>query len=137
LDPRARGSNQLLRDGAALIETVDDILDILNAAQSPQRMNPDPKALKETREDMEWLDGEDDTQPEHSPASPLELEPDPKADPIDLLCSLLSPTPVSVDELARQASLPIGSVQAAVLEIELRGDAVILPGGLVQVSGSS
>jgi DNA processing protein len=45
---------------------------------------------------------------------------------------LISPVPVSVDELARQAGKPAGQVQAEILELELTGEVVQLPGGRVQ-----
>ena len=46
--------------------------------------------------------------------------------------TLLSPVPVSADELARQSGLPVGQVQAALLELQLSGSVAVLQGGLVQ-----
>jgi len=143
LDPRARGSNQLLRDRAALIETVDDILDILKSAQTPQRGAKNTGTLKEEDEDMIWLDDESITKQSNPSTSSPETttepktDPGPKMDPVDCVTALLSPTPVSVDELARQSAMPVGMVQATVMEIEMRGNAIVLPGGLVQASTSS
>jgi DNA processing protein len=130
LDPRARGSNQLLRDGAVLIETVDDVLDCLNSAQPPGVPNTwGVEDAEDAASDFEWQSETDPVPTETSMKLPLQ---DLHDDPVTRLTSLLSPTPVSMDELARQSTLPIGIVHAALLEIEFGGGAVILPGGLVQ-----
>ena len=151
LDPRARGSNQLLRDGAALIECVGDIVAILENAQpvmphpvTANGLNEDADLLTELTAPDERVRGRAMGRPVQARAVPEEpvlpsfamtsasstsaLSDDPTA----RLLAFLSPTPVSMDELARQASLPIGVVQATLLEAELSGCATILPGGLVQ-----
>ncbi|OLF73167.1 DNA processing protein DprA [Maricaulis sp. W15] len=125
LDPRARGSNQLLRDGAHLIETVDDVLAVLAEARPPSTPTrhvedcspPDPDDFfDEATEEIEMS---------------MEAVPA-RANPLDRLRALLSPAPVSSDELARAASLPAGQVQALLMEMEMRGEIASLPGGLVQ-----
>jgi DNA processing protein len=153
LDPRARGSNQLLRDGAALIESVTDIVAILENAQS---VMAHPLPTKGLNEDADLL-AELSAPGYRSPSSVMghsdrvnitsnkaalpnfamtsaSLTPTLPDDPTARLLGFLSPTPVSMDELARQASLPIGVVQATLLEAELTGSATILPGGLVQAN---
>jgi DNA processing protein len=130
LDPRARGSNQLLRDGAVLIESVDDVLDCLNSAQPPS--DPSMWSVEDAdaeTSDFSWQDEDRSVSTEPALSQPVQKLED---DPVARLTSLLSPTPVSLDELARQSALPIGIVHAALLEIEFDGSAVILPGGLVQ-----
>jgi DNA processing protein len=47
---------------------------------------------------------------------------------------LLSPSPVSIDELARSAGVPVGRVNSVLIELELAGRAIVLPGGLVQIA---
>jgi DNA processing protein len=133
LDPRARGSNQLLRDGAVLIETIEDVLDCLNAARLPDQSSA--WSVKDTDDDAGdflWQSESRPVKPEAPGTLPFKNQVD---DPVTRLTSLLSPTPVSLDELARQSTLPIGIVHAAMLEIEFGGGAVILPGGLVQSVG--
>jgi hypothetical protein len=49
---------------------------------------------------------------------------------IEQVAALLSPTPTPRDELARALGLPIGTVAAALLELNLMGRAELLPGGL-------
>ena len=117
IDPRAAGANRLIRDGAALIESVEDVLDILHGAR--------PAAMREAdRDAFEAVDYEMEDAP-----LPVDLN--------DRLAALLSPAPVSIDELARQAAAPVGAARAAVLELEFAGRARQLPGGLVQAAGES
>ncbi|MFP3670790.1 hypothetical protein SB717_37535, partial [Priestia sp. SIMBA_032] len=73
----------------------------------------------------ETRSGEDDTaDATPSPDTSGEL------DPVARLETLLSPVPVSADELARQSGLPVGQVQAALLELQLSGSVAVLQGGL-------
>lgn len=105
LDPRAKGANDLIRQGAAICEGVDDVL----------------RAL-------EGLDGfhEPDRAPFRTAAC---HEPDDKLR--RRLADLLSPTPVSRDELVRAAGAPAPLVFAALTELALAGRAELLPGGMV------
>ncbi len=96
LDPRAQGCNQLIRDGATLVQNADDVLEALG-----------PIGLGLVRQD----------QPNF--ASPAEAETDEGGR--ELIVSLLSSTPVSVDELIRQSTLAPPSVQSVLLELELAG----------------
>jgi DNA processing protein len=105
LDPRAKGTNDLLRQGATLCEGVEDVLRGLEGFA----------ALRE---------------PDQVPLSGA-----PAADEVDAVrervAALLSPTPVPRDELARMAQAPPPVVFAALVELELAGRAEMLPGGLV------
>ncbi|MCF8878813.1 DNA-processing protein DprA [Hyphobacterium sp. SN044] len=113
LDPRAKGTNKLIREGAALIESADDVLDIIGQLKR--------RAAEEEGEG--W-----------SPPSPDGEAPDDNdIDAVrERVADLLSPSPVSVDELARAASCPVGLVMAALVELELAGRAEIAPGGQVR-----
>ena len=52
--------------------------------------------------------------------------------PLNRWLALLSEAHVSGDELARAAQLPVGTVQALLLEMEMSGEIASLPGGMVQ-----
>ena len=120
LDPRAHGTNRLLRDGAHLVENAEDILNILKSSSLRPTSVRDVEIIDLfARED----EAEQTTGPEASDAGG-------NADP-DTLEDLLSFTPVSVDELARQSGQPLGLVQAELLELELAGRIVITSAGLV------
>ncbi|MFN3352073.1 MAG: DNA-processing protein DprA [Brevundimonas sp.] len=104
LDPRARGVNDLLRQGAHICEGVEDIL---NGLQGLRTLAEPPSAY------VPAPDGE------------------PDAALLEQVAALLSPTPTPRDEIARALDLPIGLVSAALLELSLAGRAELLPGGLV------
>lgn len=124
LDPRAKGTNHLLREGAHLVESAEDVSHILSQVRLPsppdtvrdQELDFDSFAHPDTRaRPVETAGGTDNAKPECSS-----------------LMDLISPVPVFVDELARQAGRPAGQIQAEILELELAGEIVQLPGGRVQ-----
>ncbi len=97
LDPRCRGTNNLIRQGAVLTEGVEDVLNNL----------PDWRRRPATVE---------------QPSLKLEQTP---ADADDAargsLMEKLGPTPVDVDELIRQSGLTPEVVLTILLELELAG----------------
>jgi DNA processing protein len=110
LDPRCRGSNGLIRDGAALIETADDILAVLGRPQPVPARREEPAVRSAPP-------GDDDLSRAHA-----EIE------------RLLSPTPVQVDDLVRLSGLGSGLVQMVLTEKELAGRALRHPGGKVSAA---
>jgi DNA processing protein len=102
LDPRARGCNDLIRQGAALCEGVDDVLRAIETLPGLRAIETEP---------FDHDAGE--------PASEALL---------GRVHALLSPTPVGIDELARQAKAPAGRVFAALVELSLAGRAELFPG---------
>lgn len=104
LDPRAKGTNDLIRQGAALCEGLDDVLRAL-------------EGLRDLRE------------PERTAFRPAAVDPDPAL--IRKVADLLSPTPVSRDELVRATGAPAPAVFAALVELSLAGRAELLPGGMI------
>jgi DNA processing protein len=127
IDPRARGSNQLLRDGAHLVETVEDVTGILAGLQSLPQVREAGTGSADDLLDEDWPDtltGEVPTETPDSGEDDVNKE--------RYVRGLVSPTPVSVDEIARQSGLPAGTVSAMLMEMELTGEVVRLPGGLIQ-----
>ncbi|MDZ4363347.1 DNA-processing protein DprA [Brevundimonas sp.] len=105
LDPRSRGPNDLLRQGAILCEGLEDV----------ERAFSTLRTLREPTE-------------EHA----FDGAPDDIDDAVlDRIAALLSPVPTPRDELARAMVLPVSTVAAALLELSLSGRATLLPGGLV------
>jgi DNA processing protein len=109
LDPRAQGCNQLIREGAILIQNATDIIEQIQMFNS--HISQIISRIEEPRE---------------------------AADPDDFarqtLISLLSPVPVLVDELVRQSGLPVGSVQMLLLELDLAGRLERHAGGRVSLA---
>ncbi len=108
LDPRARGCNQLIRDGATLVQTAEDVVEAV------QPLKPRVAAAASRYEPMiDQLDGE-------------------AADSVE---ALLGPSPVPVDELIRLSGASSGAVQMALLELDLAGRIDRHAGGRVSLSG--
>jgi DNA processing protein len=108
LDPRYRGTNDLIRQGAALCEGAEDVLRAL-------------EGFGGFREPERRFTG--------APPSPHD---DPAAAALRRrLAELLSPAPVSRDELVRAVGAPPAAVFAALVELSLAGRAELLPGGMV------
>lgn len=105
LDPRARGPNELLRQGAILCEGIEDI----------ERAFDTLRTLREP------------------PAPPLRFDDDLDDVFLDRVSALLSPTPAPRDEIARALNAPVAQVAAALLELSLTGRAELLPGGLASL----
>ena len=101
LDPRARGTNNLIRDGAVLTESADDIVAVL-----------EPRLHKPLAEP-----GEPGFQtPAPAPPDEENIEKN-RA----LIRDLLGPSPAAVDELIRQSHLTPAVVLTILLELELAG----------------
>ena len=133
LDPRAEGTNALIREGATLCASADHILDDLAPLQ---RSGPAPFALRErpAADGFPW--DETDTLEPGDPApsaSPLvvagEEDDASVAPPRQRVLDLLGTAPVAIDDLIRLAGLPAGEVHAMLLDLELDG--------AVQVSGGA
>ena len=123
LDPRHRGTNQLLRDGATLVESAADVLAALGplapGQQRPGRPAGAPGAGSEPpphRRRCRWSPG---------PAA---------ATCIGRVCERLGPEPLLVDELIRQCQASTAEVQRALLELELDGRLERHPGNRVSLA---
>lgn len=115
LDPRCRGSNDLLRSrNAHLVETIDDILPYLRHAHAAAgQMSP---GFAEAQE--EW-------------GAPS-LTGDADLDRVRrMIPSLISFTPVPVDDLVRRCQFSVSAVLTVLTELELAGRVEMLPGGAV------
>ncbi|NNC38052.1 MAG: DNA-protecting protein DprA [Acidimicrobiales bacterium] len=101
LDPRTKGCNRLIRQGAGLIETSEDIINALTDIVSPGLAEP-VNTYVNVKSD--WRALEKDIEKAHS-----------------ILIALCSPTPSPRDEIIRQSSLPFPVAAAALMEMELAG----------------
>ena len=105
LDPRAQGCNQLIRDGATLVQNARDVLEALQPSSAARVADP-PKPFVPTS------------------AEPSECE---RVSVIDLL----GPVAVGVDELVRQSGASPQDVQLVLLELDLAGKLERRAGGRV------
>ena len=96
LDPRAQGCNQLIRDGATLVQNAADVVEAIRPYESQVR----------------------------SARAPFDHKPEEMVDGEDVLASvegLLGPSPAPVDEIIRLSGATSGAVQMALLELDLAG----------------
>jgi DNA processing protein len=110
LDPRAQGCNQLIRDGATLVQNAADVVEELRPAES------------------------------RVASPPMRFETTPAEEPDEALLGtieeLLGPSPAPVDELIRQSGAAAGAVQMALLELDLAGRLDRHAGGKVSLRGA-
>jgi DNA processing protein len=125
LDPRCRGCNDLLRNGAALTETAADIIDQLGPLLRGRAPPPGTPPPLQRRLPL--------APPSASLPPPARPAPIGDADALDLLLECLSPTPVAVDELVRQCQMSAALVATLLLELELAGRIERHPGNLVSL----
>ncbi len=111
LDPRAKGANRLLRQGAVLTETADDVLGVLKPILGGVFQEPSYRL--------------GDAPPEGEPS---EEETDRVRSVVE---EALGPAPVAVDELIRLCGAPAAAVLTVLLELELAGRLARHPGNRV------
>jgi len=110
LDPRALGGNGLIREGATLIQCAADVLEAVRPfAARPARV----------------LAGVAEAATDYDP-SPRDL---------DRIVALLGPTPVGIDELARQSGVAAGVLGVILTDLELGGRLERHAGGRVALGG--
>jgi DNA processing protein len=109
LDPRAAGTNDLIKQGAALVTEAADVV----RAIEPILERPVALSLRE-----------DDGDP---------LASDPQSDERARIVNLLGPTPVLIDDLIRMAGTSPAIVRTVLLELELAGRLERHGGGLVSL----
>ena len=135
LDPRARGSNDLIRQGAQLTETAADVLANLPDHPSRQGLSRDPLFAEGRSSDPAFA-----TRPgQFAEPGPLFATPDATLgeNPADLrqahtqILELLGPSPSSVDDLIRRCQFSAAAVMAVLLELELAGRVETLPGNRI------
>ncbi|MGH6830654.1 MAG: DNA-processing protein DprA [Methylocella sp.] len=109
LDPRAEGTNRLIRDGATLVTCSADILEILN--------------VKFTPANGMFLE------PERGFEQPAAVNESDRRKVLELL----SPSPIDLDDLIRESRLAPSAAAGILLELELAGLALRHPRGAVSL----
>lgn len=108
LDARSHGCNQLIREGAILVQSPEDVIELLSGFDGQPR-----SSFR-------------DTGPAWAAEEPLPHEP---AD----IAGLLTSAPIGVDEIIRQSGESPSAVQLALLELEIAGHLVRHAGGRVSL----
>ncbi len=98
LDPRAEGTNSLLKQGATLVTEADDVITVLR----PILGQPIELSAEE-------------------PEAPFTPDAEPRGNERARIIDLLGPTPVSIDDLVRLSGSSPAIVRMVLLELELAG----------------
>jgi DNA processing protein len=109
LDPRAEGTNGLLKSGATLVTDPDDVLQALSPLLREPLRRTGPSGQPRGRQEALPLDV-----PQAAPASLVEADR-------NRLLEALGPAPTDVDELARATGLSPRAIQIGLLELALAG----------------
>ncbi|MEZ5689418.1 MAG: DNA-processing protein DprA [Caenibius sp.] len=110
LEPRSHGCNQLIRDGAVLVQSPEDVIELVTGFDGL------PRSTFREENPSVW----------HVPDHFEDEEP---AD----IAAMLTTAPVAVDELIRQSCESAAAVQLALLELELAGRLERHAGGRVSL----
>jgi DNA processing protein len=114
-DPRHHGSNHLIRQGAALVESADDVMAHMSTLMStkiqPHRELP-PRETIHLIPNQNTLDSQEDSLSQQ-------------------LLSLLGPTPIGLDEIITQTGFSCPQITSALSELEVTGQVMRGPGGSV------
>ncbi|PKB25708.1 DNA protecting protein DprA [Novosphingobium kunmingense] len=110
LEPRSQGCNLLIREGAVLVQSAEDVIELLSSFDGTPRSH-----FREAAAEFAGV-------------------PDDLGDtPADVV-GLLTLAPVAVDELIRQSGESAAAVQLALLELELSGRLVRHAAGRVSLA---
>lgn len=114
LDPRTKGCNRLIQNGAALIENVDDVINVMDAASLPAMLYEGDEDYAAPAFDWDAASGEIEAAKQS-------------------LLALLSPTPTPRDDLIRASNTPLPIAMAALMELEICGDIHVEPDGRISL----
>ncbi len=115
MDPRARGTNDLIRQGAILTETAADVLEVIKPDWPMQPVTQKPAT-------------------ESNVAKPLtssSIHQKPQTDMHNWLEARLGPSPIEIDDLARDFPSPPAVLSEILLELELAGRIERHPGNMI------
>lgn len=117
LDPRHRGTNQLLREGAHLVENAEDVIAVLGGSVEPAPVVPVRRARPKPA-----------AEPRFAPSS----APPPGSETLnERLFDYVGHESVLIDELVRRCHASPAAVHEAILDLELEGRIERHPGGRI------
>lgn len=130
-DARASGCNMLIRDGAVLVRSAEDVVEALGLA-------PGDAAKGDADEDAATGDTGNTTLPADAPIMAAGRRPRMERRDATSLATLhdqilqrLGPSPVAEDQLIRDLGLPTSKIAPVLVSLELEGQVLRQPGGLL------
>jgi DNA processing protein len=113
MDSRAAGCNMLIRDGAVLVRSANDVIEALSPSAPAQKPQSSGGLFP-------------DEPPRATPEQALDLS--------RRILSLLSPSPVAEDQIIRETGAPSHLVSSQLVALELEGRLLRQAGGTVSLS---
>ena len=132
LDPRAEGTNGLLKQGASVCTCAQDIISAVHPTSSHHPRAHPTLGLDEALE-VDWhmrvagepsSDLDEDALGGNAGDGEAESASDSDVGIARRVVTLLGPSPIGIDELARACGVPVREVQQVLLELELAGQLV-------------
>ena len=111
LDPRSAGCNRLIQNGAALVSSTQDIIDVISQLPPLRVMEPGPAFIQP---EFDWQSAQSEIEKARG-----------------IIIGLLSPAPTPRDEIIRMSGLALPIVQAALLDMELNGEIFVESSGQI------
>jgi len=121
--PQSRGCHALIRQGAKLVESVQDVLD---------ELRPQHSAAQPVQGELALGERGTAAQPAARARMGQGVQGRPPVEAEGTLLQALGHDPVGLDALQARCGLPTAELQAQLLELELCGSVRRLPGGLFQ-----
>lgn len=106
LDPRAEGTNRLIKSGATMITEIGDVLEVVQPML--------PAAMRDSDEQCRPT-----PKPRDQPTTPVRTHA--TQEEHSVVVRALGPAPVHIDDLLRSTGLNAQSIQIALLELSLAG----------------
>jgi DNA processing protein len=137
MDPRAAGCNLLIRDGATLVRSAEDVIEALAptlAAEPPASDGPEPAARPQRRQAPDRSSasrGAPRPEPERPPGPSNSWSSTPGGDLRTRILDRLGPSPLAEDQLIRDLGERAAMVAPALTDLELEGRILRQPGGLL------
>lgn len=123
--PLARGCHRLIRDGAKLVETAEDVIEELRGRLGWPAPAPEPRERRRQGGKASASRADDSAAPAQQTVPGLD-------DEAARVLQIIGHDPVDIDTLAGRCGLTVDALYAILLPLELDGHLARLPGGRLQ-----
>jgi DNA processing protein len=118
LDPRAEGTNRLIKQGATLVTEPSEVIEVLRPMIGLEDLRLDYNARAE---ESGLAPSRSEARSHETPSQGSVSRASNGAHEMTAILAALGPAPIAIDALARATGLTVQSVQIALLELDLAG----------------